>query len=153
MAGGRTRLMVRTPSRSPPATPLARLRNLRRASRPRRARRHRFPTRTRKDAGTMRWTAVPIVLKPQLKVDGDRPVSAPLLNGTGNQDGGWSTEFLLYSLSPAMLTNLELDGELDVIHERPCEARFQRLFPIILLVPNSFWPSRARQRTSVRRGG
>lgn len=32
----------------------------------------------------MRWTAVPIVLKPQLKVDGDRPVSAPLLNGTGN---------------------------------------------------------------------
>ena len=53
----------------------------------------------------MRWTAVPIALKPQLKVDGDKPVSAPLLNGTGNQDGGWSTEFLLYSLSPAMLTN------------------------------------------------
>ena len=41
--------------------------------RPRQARRHRFHTRTRKDTGTMRWTAVPIVLKPQLKVDGDRP--------------------------------------------------------------------------------
>jgi hypothetical protein len=36
-------------------------------------------------------------------------------------------EFLLYSLRPAMLANLELDGELDVIHERPCEAAFQRL--------------------------
>src|ERR1700692_4462021 len=48
---------------------------------------------------------------------------------------------------PAMLTNLELDGELDVIHERPCESRFPRLFPIILLVPHLFWPSSARQRT------
>jgi hypothetical protein len=27
------------------------------------------------------------------------------------ENGEWSTEFLLYSLSPAMLTNLELDGE------------------------------------------
>jgi hypothetical protein len=65
---------------------------------------------------------------------------------------GWSTEFLLYSLRPAMLTNLELDGELDVIPERPCEARFQRPFPIILLVSHLFWRSSARQRKSLALG-
>jgi hypothetical protein len=43
----------------------------------------------------MRLTAVPIVLKPQLKVDGDRPVSAPLLKGTGNQDGVLRFYFIL----------------------------------------------------------
>jgi hypothetical protein len=37
--------------------------------------------------------------------------------GTSVVDGRWRTEFLLY-LSPAMLTNLEPDGELDVIQVR-----------------------------------
>ncbi len=47
--------------------------------------------------------------------------------------------FLSSSFRPAMLTNLKLDGELDVIHVPLCEARSRRLFPIILLVPRSFW--------------
>ena len=51
-----------------------------------------------------------------------------------------------------MLANLELDGELDVIHACPCEARFQRLFPTILLVSHLFWRSSARQRTSLTLG-
>ncbi len=39
----------------------------------------------------------------------------------------------LYFLSPAMLTNLCLDGELDVIDTRPCETRFRHFggcFPL-----------------------
>ena len=35
-----------------------------------------------------------------------------------------------------MLTNLELDGEIGVIHACPCDARFRRLFP-----HNSFGPT------------
>jgi hypothetical protein len=51
-----------------------------------------------------------------------------------------------------MLSNLELDGELDVIHACPCETRFRRLFPTILLVPHLFWRSGARQRTFLALG-
>jgi hypothetical protein len=51
-----------------------------------------------------------------------------------------------------MLTNLKLDGELDVIHTCPCEARFRRRFPIIRLVPHLFWRSSARVRTWVALG-
>ena len=47
---------------------------------------------------------------------------------------------------------LKPGGELDVIHAPQCEARFQRLFPIIPLVPNLFWRSSARQRTVVALG-
>jgi hypothetical protein len=43
-----------------------------------------------------------------------------------NLGGAWRVEYNLVFFGPPMLTNLELDGELDVIHERPCEARFQR---------------------------
>src|SRR5216684_7829474 len=68
-------------------------------------------------------------------------------------DGGWSTtQFSLQFFGPAMLTNFELDAELDVIHERPCEARFRRLFPHNSFSPSLFWPSTARQRTSVALG-
>jgi hypothetical protein len=42
--------------------------------------------------------------------------------------------FYLYSVGPTMLTDLEQDGELDVIRTRPCEAQFRRLFPIIPLI-------------------
>jgi hypothetical protein len=45
------------------------------------------------------------------------------------------------------------NGELDVIHACPCETRFRWLFSIILLVPHLFWPSGARQRTSLALGG
>ena len=51
-----------------------------------------------------------------------------------------------------MLTNLELDGELDVIYACPCETSFRRLFPIVLLVPHLFCRSSARQRTSLALG-
>lgn len=50
---------------------------------------------------------------------------------------------------PSVLHRAVLGGKLDVIHAPPCEARFRRLFPIILLVPHLFWPSSARQRTSL----
>src|ERR1700722_19921786 len=69
--------MEHIPSRFAPATQLARLRNLRRASKPHRAKPHGFLTKTRKGAGTTRWTAVRIVQRPPLKVNGIRsPLSA-----------------------------------------------------------------------------
>ena len=51
-----------------------------------------------------------------------------------------------------MLTNLELDGELSVIHARWAKVGFGGCSPLFFLVPHLFWRSSARLRTSLALG-
>src|ERR1700731_4392119 len=51
-----------------------------------------------------------------------------------------------------MFTNPELGGESNVIRACPCETRFRRLFPLILIMPHLFRRSSVQQRTSLALG-
>jgi hypothetical protein len=61
------------------------------------------------------------------------------------------TQFSLHFFGPAMLTNLELDGELGGDYAPPAKVRFAG-FCRASLSPGFSWRSSARQRTSMALG-
>ena len=109
----------------------------------------------------LRWTT--LVVLPQITPCADRCVPQ-LLARTGRRrllgqqrtsvvDGGSSTEFLSYSLSPTMLTQPRTRWRIRCHLRTPCQGRFGGCSPLFFIVPHLFWCSSARQRTPWRWAG